>query len=301
MRKKILRLVKWTGSKARVVSVLVPLFPKGKKYIEPFAGSAATFLNNEQRYDTEILCELDKDLAMLHKVLSDERQTEMLYNHLKRVYASAAMFQYAKENLKYNGTLSDVERAVYKFIEIQLSFNGQGKNYSSSQTAEKFRQCVEKIPDIAKRYHGVQVVYGDGIELIQRECMDENTFIFADPPYLPELRGLKTIYACEMTQERHIYMLSVMKKAKCKIMLCGYADEKGEDLYDQELLPAGWRRYKVADLTQSCQSNGYKTKRNVASEFVWINYDLPSDAKNYIDVSDCLEWKSNNNEKRMTA
>lgn len=41
------RLFNWTGSKARVASNLVPLFPEGEKYIEPFVGSGMGY-NSEQ-------------------------------------------------------------------------------------------------------------------------------------------------------------------------------------------------------------------------------------------------------------
>ena len=266
------RLFNWTGSKARVASKLVPLFPEGEKYIEPFVGSGAVILNKEKRHNTEILCDMDRDLAVLHGVLADAELGNQLLAELKQVKVCLDTFQNAKINLQYNDRLSYVLRAKYKYISTALSFNGQGKFYSTAKTQESFQRHIDRIPDIIKRYHGVQVKYGHGIELMKQYCADEDTFIFADPPYLPELRGLKNIYACEMTREEHVYMLSVIKNARCKIMLCGYAEEDGSGLYDRVLLTCGWKRYKLAELVQSCQVTG---KRGVGTEYIWVNYDLP--------------------------
>ena len=104
-----------------------------------------------------------------------------------------------------------------------------------------------------------------------------------DPPYVHSLRGNTSIYQCEMPLPLQKKMLAVIKKAQCKIMLCGYANPKAKNLYDLELFPFGWKRYKLADLVQSCQCKKGETK-DVGEEFIWVNYELPPIARFYISM-----------------
>lgn len=79
-------------------------------------------------------------------------------------------------------------------------------------------------------------------------------------------------------------MLKTMRSARCKIMLCGYKTEKGVDLYDKYLLPYGWKCYKLADIVKACQVT--KAKKDIAQEFIWVNYELPTSAKYVISLKE---------------
>lgn len=81
---------------------------------------------------------------------------------------------------------------------------------------------------------------------------------------------------------KQIKLLNTIKDSQNKIILCGYRDKNGTDLYDEYLLPYGWKHYKIAELVKSCQ---FKEKKDVAEEWVWTNYPLPDCAKYWIDFS----------------
>ena len=125
----------------------------------------------------------------------------------------------------------------------------------------------------------------DGVELMEEAKDHSNAFVFADPPYVQRLRGNKNIYKCEMGDEAQIRMLETIKNAACKIMLCGYADENGDSLYDEYLFPYGWKRYKLADLTQACERVEKGKERKAGKEFIWVNYELPECAKYFIALN----------------
>ena len=54
------------------------------------------------------------------------------------------------------------------------------------------------------------------------------------------------------------------------------------DLYDIYLLPYGWKCYKLAEVVKACQGKN----KNMAEEFIWINYELPDSAKYVISMKE---------------
>lgn len=90
-----------------------------------------------------------------------------------------------------------------------------------------------------------------------------NTFIYADPPYLPETRTSNKRYRKELTIEQHIELLNQFKclsERGVKIMLSGYPSE----LYDSLL--TDWRTYEFNVMTRG----------GVRREKLWMNYEADS-------------------------
>ena len=199
------------------------------------------------------------------------------------IVTDALTFLKAKRILNEGKAQDDIEWAMCKYLRIVLSYNGMGEFYQP-YLGRYFTSMIEqKFPAVTERYQGVDIRCQDGVELIREAKDKEDVFVFADPPYLLNLRGNKKIYDNEMGEKEHIQMLEYMQEAKCKIMLCGYYDseKKGGDLYDR-LLEYGWKRYKLADLVQSCSN---QKKKGIGEEFIWVNYELPPQARFYIRMS----------------
>lgn len=62
--------LKWAGNKYRLVDRIVAQLPAGKRLVEPFAGSAALFLNTA--YERYLLCDANPDLITLYQLLKEE-------------------------------------------------------------------------------------------------------------------------------------------------------------------------------------------------------------------------------------
>lgn len=294
---------KWTGGKYRVLNTLYSLFPDCEEYYEPFLGSGAVLIN-KYRTSKEVANDLDPELYILHKVMADRECMLELLRELNRVDERIGpgdkddpaeqkerklVFKEAKQALKKYGDngwtqltkADEIEIAKWKYVKIQLSFNGCGRN--PSKTAG-LGLNEWKFEDICNRYQGVEFRNMNGIHLIEEVKHNANAFVFADPPYVHELRGNKTIYPCEMPDEEQREMLRTIRDAKCGIMLCGYAEEEGSNLYDEYLFPYGWRRYQLAELVQSCENVEEGGERKYGTEFIWVNYELPACAKYYISM-----------------
>lgn len=64
--------LKWAGGKYRLVQRIAPLLPPGKRLVEPFAGSAAVWLNSS--FESALICDLNADLIALYRCLQRERE-----------------------------------------------------------------------------------------------------------------------------------------------------------------------------------------------------------------------------------
>src|SRR5437660_1466876 len=64
--------LKWAGSKTRLITCLKPYLPIGEhRYVEPFVGSGAVFLNTD--YSETLLCDSNEDLINLYTLLKVKR------------------------------------------------------------------------------------------------------------------------------------------------------------------------------------------------------------------------------------
>jgi DNA adenine methylase Dam len=62
--------LKWAGRKTKILGTIIPLLPRGdRRYLEPFLGSGAVFLNTE--YPRNLLSDSNADLIDLFKAVAD--------------------------------------------------------------------------------------------------------------------------------------------------------------------------------------------------------------------------------------
>ncbi|WP_272654035.1 DNA adenine methylase [Providencia sp. PROV091] len=62
-------ILKWAGSKVRVMEQLRPHLPKAKRLVEPFAGSCAVMMNTD--YERYLIADVNQDLITLYQCVSD--------------------------------------------------------------------------------------------------------------------------------------------------------------------------------------------------------------------------------------
>lgn len=114
--------LKWVGSKARLMPQLLPHLPKGKRLVEPFAGSCAVMMNTD--YEEYLIGDVNPDLVNLYKVMA--YKTDALLNELEALFSA--------------GSLGDEQsRAVY-YYSVRDAFNRAGKAFGpeSVEAAARF-------------------------------------------------------------------------------------------------------------------------------------------------------------------
>lgn len=91
------------------------------------------------------------------------------------------------------------------------------------------------------------------------------TFIYLDPPYLPETRKNRKIYDYEMNRADHIRLLSAIRERPEMIMISGYQSSLYAEALDH------WRTLNYTNMTRS----------GPALETVWMNYKQPNKLHDY--------------------
>lgn len=285
----IIKAYRWYGGKIRMVNIVNFLIPEHTAYYEPFMGSAAVLLNHP-RSQLEVINDLDADLVHFMRILSDREKGKVLVERLCRLWYGKTEFQEALDCKKRNFIgMDEIDKAVEIFTLITQSFNTTRQSFANKafEDTNAYRTDIQfHIPKVYERLENVRIKNMNGIDLLGKIADNPNAFAFVDPPYRHELRGVDAnrAYACELPHREQIRLLKTIREAKCKIMLCGYRCENGVDLYDRYLLPYGWKCYKLTDIVKACQVS--KIHRDMGYEFIWVNYELPDNAKYVISMKE---------------
>lgn len=284
----IIRPFTWYGGKLRMLLELLCLIPAHSVWCEPFMGSAVVTLNHA-RSEKEIINDFDNDLVNFFKVLQEHNKGRHMIEKLLTLEYSKETFEKAKQykKNKYVG-FSDVERAVWEYVLIFQSFNSTRKSFSKGKTTFNYKMDIlTNLFEVQSRLQNVDIRQGDGVALIDSLKDDEDTFLFLDPPYVADTRakGARNVYGKEMSDPEQIRLLKSIQHTKNKVLLCGYEST----LYDKYLLPHGYKRYKLCDIVKSCQFIEGR-KKDIAEEYIWVNYELPFAAKYAISLKEysCL-------------
>lgn len=250
-------ILKYPGAKWRVADWIISHFPEHKVYCEPFFGSGACFFNKQPSY-IETINDLDGNIVNLFRVCRD---------YPEELAKAINLTPFSRDEFISCNEPSDnpIEQARRTLVRYHQSFgtSNSSKNswrnvqtYGGPRCATMWNCLPDIILNITERLKEAQIENVDAIELISR-YNNENTLIYCDPPYLRKLRK-KNIYNKEMSDEKHIELLNVIKQSKSKIIISGYDNE----LYNSEL--TGW----VTDTKMTMAQMGLHR-----IEKIWMNYN----------------------------
>lgn len=259
-------VVRQFGSKWRMSTRLIDLFPPHRVYLEPFLGSAAVFLSKAPS-PVEILNDLDSEVVNLFSVLR---------KYPKRLARVVRDTPYAEEEFRRASTLEadapgldEMERARRFLVRSHQGVLRQtGKPSFSVAPGETSRDSVRlwnQLPDhfeaARERLKGARIVNRDATEMVRiRNAGD--VLIYADPPYVESTRAPDQ-YRFEMSDADHDQLLDALMAHVGPVFLSGYAS----DLYDRKLV--GW---------ESVTLTGYAS-RATREEVVWMNAPAASGAR----------------------
>ena len=292
----IIRFFGWYGGKLRVVLELLACIPDHiTAFYEACAGSAVVTLN-KVRPGIEMVSDLDPDIVHLFTVMADRQLGGQLVDRLLELRYSREAFMEAKraEVRKFRG-MDDVTKAVMIFILITQSFNNTRETFREkgpTQRAYAYAQ-YSNIPWVYERMENVRVRLVNCIDVVEKVRDNPHAMVYLDLPYRHKLRakGACDTYGHEMSDEEHKQVLEACRDAKCCILICGYHDNSGDDMYDR-ILGVGqpgskWSRYIIGHLSKSCQATKAKGKAKTKSkgeEHIWVNYPLPDAARFYFST-----------------
>lgn len=199
--------VKWAGGKSSLLLQLKNFYPyeledgKIERYIEPFVGGGAVLINILQNYNVKeaYAFDINKDLINCYNVIKnnvDELIKELKIKEeefIKLEIEDRKKYFYNIRN-EYNSYKITNELSVKRGAEFiflnRTCFNGLyrvNKNGKFNVPCGKYKNpCIcdaKNLRNLSMLIQNVQFQYGDYKQ--SEKYVDENTFVYFDPPYRP--------------------------------------------------------------------------------------------------------------------
>lgn len=181
-------VLKWAGGKYRLLPELLPRLPPGRRFVEPFAGSGAVFLNGE--WENCLVADLNADLILFHRTLADgdagfvRRCRELFEN------GNAGEIYYERRE-RFNSLPPGPERAALFLYLNRHGYNGLvrynasgGFNVPFGRYRAPYFPETEMSAFAARARHGaVEFAVGDFRTVMAG--LGRGDVAYCDPPYAP--------------------------------------------------------------------------------------------------------------------
>ncbi len=260
--------ISYYGGKQNMLKHLLPLIPEHKIYIEPYFGGGSLFWAKEPA-KCEIINDVNMNLVNFYKVLKNDGAA--LENKIKDTLHSRETYKKAMLIYDCPWLFADdpVIRAWAMYVVTNQGFlHMVGSRWfdKGHKSPQVFKNKVDLFGvNLADRIRHTQIEQNDAYKvMLSRDS--ENSFIYADPPYINTNMGH---YAKTYSEADFIRDLEVLANIKGKFLLSNYPWE----ILNQYIKK--YNRYvKTFDkpLSASHNANAWKTRRK--TEVLVANYPI---------------------------
>lgn len=294
--------LKWAGGKRQLIDQYNKLFPERllvgqlTTYIEPFLGGGAVFFELIKRFDFKmiILNDINEDLILTYRVIQqnvnsvikelsflEDRYLSANNNTRKKMYYEIRdLFNAEKEKVNHE-IINDIAiRHAARLIFLNRTcFNGlyrlnnkgefnvpQG-NYKNPQILDS-----ENLYNVSNALKNVILLCGDFEQIYP--YVDENTFVYMDPPYrpLPKTPSFTSYAKQDFNEDCQIRLSKFFRKLDEKnasIMLSN-SNPKNTDPYDN-FFEIYYESYDIFEVSANRAINSDSSKRGAITELVIKN------------------------------
>ncbi|MGL5827779.1 MAG: DNA adenine methylase [Nocardioides sp.] len=254
----------YSGGKQGIAHRIADTFPPHDHYLEPYAGALSVLLAKPPA-PMETVSDLNGDLICFWRTLRDS--PEQLARACALTPHSRAEHLASRDlTTGHDGSpIDDLERA--RRVWVQLA-QGRGSRLGT-RTGWRFVHGTNRMPlakyldgyhhriaPAAARLHSVSLESRPAVDLITA-YQRPGALIYADPPYLAEVRHGRQ-YAVEMTTlAEHEELLELLVSSPAMVAVSGY----DHPLYHQHL--EGWTVHRFAATNM---------RGNHRTEVLWTNY-----------------------------
>ncbi len=205
--KKVKPFLKWAGGKGQLLSEIEKYYPfeNGEitKYAEPFVGGGAVLFDILSKYELEAvyISDINAELINTYRIIRDNideliavlvtMQNEFVPMNTddRKAYYLAKRERF--NDLKVNGDDTiNIEKAALMIFLNKTCFNGLfrvNKKGLFNVPMGAYKKPVvcdeENLRAVSEKLQNVTIVCGDYRE--SADFIDENTFVYFDPPYRP--------------------------------------------------------------------------------------------------------------------
>lgn len=250
--------LKWAGGKGQLISEIEKFYPfneKINKYAEPFIGGGAVLFDILNKFELEkiYISDVNFDLLNCYKMIKEnvnklvENLLQMEKEYLPKSKEDRKIYYYEKRE-QFNELKSKekneenlLERAALTIFLNRTCFNGLYRvnkkglfnvpmgNYKNPKICDK-----ENLLNISEKLKNVKIFYGDYTKSF--DFVDENTFVYFDPPYRPLTQTSSftsyTEYSFEDKEQQELGEYFKLLDEKGAKLLLSNSDPKNENLED---------------------------------------------------------------------
>ena len=205
--KKVKPFLKWAGGKGQLLTEIEKYYPfedgKITKYAEPFVGGGAVLFDILSKYDLKkvYISDINAELINTYRIIRDNidelvamlmvMQSEFvpMDTEHRKIYYMAKRERF--NDLKLNGNEDvNIEKAALMIFLNKTCFNGLFRvnkkglfNVPMGSYKNPMICDEENLRAVSEKLQNVKIVCGDYRE--SADFIDENTFVYFDPPYRP--------------------------------------------------------------------------------------------------------------------
>lgn len=209
-------ILKWAGSKARIMEQLRPYLPKAKRLVEPFAGSCAVMMNTD--YEQYLIADANPDLINLYETLTILPESMLIEalplfrrNNSADYYLARSEFNDSKQ------ALSRLRQASLFLYLNRHCFNGlcrynqEGKfNVPFGQYKAPYFPKIEIDNFCDKAYlTNTQIVNLEWQDTLSLVDFDDG--VYCDPPYMGGRDSFTQYHTAGFTHADHETLAIALK------------------------------------------------------------------------------------------
>lgn len=226
-------MLPYIGGKSFLASWIIQNFPtnyKQMQYVEVFGGGGWVLFKKEESY-LETYNDLNSHLVNLFKTIRDNYSE--FAQRAEWSLHSREMYIEAREKLKDDKFLSDIEKAMHYAIQKCQSFAGKGgwayAVTSDKVTNGKWLPFLKRMELINARLKKVQIECLDFAAVIEKYD-SPNTLFYLDPPYV-DVESYYDAPGVKFRRDDHEALARLLKKVKGKFVLSYYEHPLVRELY----------------------------------------------------------------------
>ncbi|MDD1724982.1 MAG: DNA adenine methylase [Methanospirillum sp.] len=296
---------KWAGGKNQLIPDFEERFPVElrnghlDRYVEPFIGGGAVFLYVVQHFPIKesIICDINEELILTYQVikqdvdplisllsgyqeeydgLDDSGRTSFFYRMRDEMNGERKGFDFSGYGTAW------VKRAAQLLFLNRTCFNGLFRVNSKGAFNVPFGRYKNprivhpsNLLKVSSLLSHTTILLGDFS--ISREYINDQTFVYIDPPYRPLSKTSKfTSYSrdgfSEDDQVRLSRFFSELDTTGAKVMLSN-SDPKNEDP-DDHFFDDLYREFRMERVLAKRMINSVGDKRGEINEIIVMNYHV---------------------------
>ncbi len=179
--------LKWAGGKYRIVDKIKAALPSGKRLIEPFAGSAAVFLNTN--YADNLIADSNTDIINIYLQLQKNGKSFVNYCKTFFIKKNNIKEKFYELREQFNETSSQPLKAALFLYLNRHCFNGLCRYNSSGKFNVPFGRYAnpyfpyEEMIYFYNKSSQATFKCADFKEIIKKARRGD--VVYCDPPYVP--------------------------------------------------------------------------------------------------------------------